>query len=396
MPGLHRSERIFATLLVPGQPTDYADGMSLLNPPLSVRGAQIIDAAGNSVRLAGVNWGGAHQDGLVPAGLDKLHRDEVARRIVGWGLNHVRLTFALDTFVNSDGSLRTGAADPARLAANPDLEGRSPWEVYQAVTESLTAAGLAVIPNCHLLASGWCCSDADNNGLWYNDTWPASTFTSTWLMVAQRFADHPLVIGYDLKNEPRPATIGGTKVTPTWGTGDTGTHPADFQVMYSDTASRMRPAEETKLFFCEGLSYAANLTQAGAHPVTGPNIVYSMHNYGFRSGQSADQYFADMDSRGGYLITKGIAPVWIGEFGLDTGTRAAMNTGWMAQFRAWAQARGAHWCWWQLSSQAVKGTEPSTGAAKAADGTREPFGLMAGQDWRGSQSEMIALLQAMT
>ena len=185
--------------------------MPLLHAPLSVRGARIVDAAGNPVRLAGVNWGGAHQDGLVPAGLDKLHRDEIARRIVNWGLNHVRLTFALGAFVNNNGSLKTGHADAARLAANPDLVGLTPWAVYQAVTESLTAAGLAVIPNCHLLYPGWCCSDTDCNGLWYNDNWPGSTFTSTWRMVAQRFAGHPLVIGYDLQNEPRPATISGPR-----------------------------------------------------------------------------------------------------------------------------------------------------------------------------------------
>ena len=77
--------------------------MPLLNAPLSVRRAQFVDAAGNPVRLAGVNWGGAHQDGLVPAGPDKLHRDEIAQRIVNWGLNHVRLTFALGTFVNNNG-----------------------------------------------------------------------------------------------------------------------------------------------------------------------------------------------------------------------------------------------------------------------------------------------------
>ena len=146
--------------------------MPLLHAPLSVRNAQIVDVAGTPVRLAGVNWGGAHQDGLVPAGLDKLHRDEIARRIAGWGLNHVRLTFALGTFVNNNGSLKTGPADPARLAANPDLAGLTPWAVYQAVTESLTAAGLAVIPNCHLLYPGWCCSDADCNGLWYHATGP--------------------------------------------------------------------------------------------------------------------------------------------------------------------------------------------------------------------------------
>jgi len=160
----------------------------------------------------------------------------------------------------------------------------------------------------------------------------------------------------------------------------------------------MRAADPAKLFFCEGLNYAADLTRAGARPVTGGNVVYSMHDYSWfhPSGQSQADYFASMDSHGGYLVTQGIAPLWIGEFGIDTGTRAAMTTGWMAQFRAWAQARGVHWSWWELSAQAVKGTEPCTNAVKAVDGTRETFGLMAGQDWLGSQSEMIALLQAMT
>jgi len=370
--------------------------MALLNPPLSVRGAQIVDAAGNPVRLAGVNWGGAHQDGLVPAGLDKLHRDEVARRIVDWGLNHVRLTFALGTFVNNNGSLKTGPADAARLAANPDLAGLTPWAVYQAVTESLTAAGLAVIPNCHLMYPGWCCSDDDCNGLWYNGNWPASTFTSTWLMVAQRFAGHPLVIGYDLKNEPRPAMISGTKVTPTWGTGDTGAHPTDIRQLYSDTASQMRAADPAKLFFCEGLKYATDLKGAKAHPVTGSNVVYSMHDYPWfhPSGQSQADYVAAMDSNGGYLVTQGIAPLWIGEFGCDTGT--VTTSDWMAHFQAWAQARSVHFCWWQLSAQAVKGTEPCTNKVKALDGAVETFGLMAGQDWLGSHSETIAILQAMT
>src|SRR5215469_6729412 len=113
--------------------------MPLLHAPLSVRGAQIVDAAGNPVRLAGVNWGGAHQDGLVPAGLDRLHRDAIAARVAGWGFNHVRLTFATGTFQNKDGSPVTTAADPARLAANPDLQGQSPWQVYQACVQALTA-----------------------------------------------------------------------------------------------------------------------------------------------------------------------------------------------------------------------------------------------------------------
>jgi hypothetical protein len=84
--------------------------MPLLKPPLSVRGVAITDSGGHPVKLAGVNWAGAHQDGLVPSMPDRLHRDVIARRIAAAGFNDVRLPFALGTIVNRDGSPRTGPA----------------------------------------------------------------------------------------------------------------------------------------------------------------------------------------------------------------------------------------------------------------------------------------------
>ena len=48
--------------------------------PLSVSGRWIIDANGNRVKLAGVNWAGAHQDAMTPGGLDYRHRHDIAAR----------------------------------------------------------------------------------------------------------------------------------------------------------------------------------------------------------------------------------------------------------------------------------------------------------------------------
>ena len=59
--------------------------------PLSANGRFIVGADGRRVRLAGVNWYGAHEDlGLVP-GLDRTHRDRLARTIALHGFNSVRL-----------------------------------------------------------------------------------------------------------------------------------------------------------------------------------------------------------------------------------------------------------------------------------------------------------------
>lgn len=370
--------------------------MPLLNPPLTVRGSSILDASGSPVRLAGVNWSGAHQDHCVPAGLDKLRRSQIIDWIA-YRFNHVRLTYALGAFVSNDGTLKTGPASPAQLAANPDLQGMSSWQVYCQVVADLTAAGVAVIPNCHLLYPGQCCSQDDCNGMWYNDSWPSSTFTNTWVMVAQQFAANPLVIGFDLKNEPRPATIGGVLVTPTWGD-QSGFATTDFRLMYSNTAARIRAAAPGKLFFCEGLSYATDLTQAGTHPVSGGDIVYSLHDYSwFHPGNLTQaQYGQAMDARGGYLQAQGTAPVWVGEFGANTDSAATLTSGWLPLFLSWAQSRGVHWCWWQMSAETVLAHEPVTNKLKTVDGDRETYGLLSGQDWCGSQDRVIKLLQQLT
>jgi hypothetical protein len=78
------------------------------------------------------------------------------------------------------------------VAANHDLRGSTPMGVYDACVRALTDEGLIVIPHCHLLTYGWCCSDTDGNGLWFNETWPADRFVSTWHDIATRYADNRL------------------------------------------------------------------------------------------------------------------------------------------------------------------------------------------------------------
>lgn len=366
----------------------------LTDLPLITSGAQILGASGQPVRLEGVNWSGAHQNGLVPAGLDKLAASEIAGRIADLGLNHVRLTFALGTFVNNDGSLKTApVADQWRLAANPAWQGSmSPWEVYQAVVAELTGAGVAVIPNCHMLYQGTCCSTADGNGLWYNANWPASTFYACWKMVVAALSPDPLVIGFDLKNEPRPATINGQVLTPSWGDGNPAT---DLRMMYADIIPQLRAAGgQGKLYIVEGPSYDTDMTQAGGHPVgTGPGTVASLHDYAWdhpgNPVPSQADYNAAMDARAGYLVTQNKIPLWIGEFGCDSGNHDSMNSGWATRFINWAGPRGVSWCWWQLSAEGVLGIEPQTNVTKFFDGDREGYGLFAGDDWRGTQQRIL-------
>jgi endoglucanase len=371
--------------------------------PLSISGRYITDAAGKRVKLAGVNWAGAHQDSMTPGGLDYRPRDAIAAQIAEWGFNHVRFPFALNTVLSAT------PVPAAGVAANPDLVGSTPWQVYKACVAALTDAGLMVIPNCHLLFQGWCCAENDGQGLWWNANWPAAKFTSTWQTVAAAFAANPLVIGYDIKNEPRQATIGGTVYKPSWGDGN---HNTDFCQMYGQVAAAIQAADRGALVFCEGLSYAADLTGCNAKLVTpgrAGTVVYAMHDYSWfhASGQSEADYITAMDAKGGFLMTKGIAPLWIGEFGTGNDSLAAVGAstahgaaspsdanlgGWFRNFLGWARQRDADWCYWMLDGTMRRGTTPVTNQLQWAEGDRSGYGLFA-QDWIGPSNP--ALLEAL-
>jgi aryl-phospho-beta-D-glucosidase BglC (GH1 family) len=357
--------------------------------PLSTSGRFIVDATGTRVRLAGVNWYGASEDMGVPVGLDVVHRNTLAGIIAELGFNCVRFPFSLWMME------QTTPVPQARLAANSDLYGYTPIMVYEACVEALANAGLIVIPNCHLLDFGWCCGDNDANGLWFNDRWPAENFTTAWQQMTGLFTSTPLVAAMDVKNEPRPATVGGRVLSPTWGTG-AGT---DFAAMYTSIGNLIHQVNPDLLIICEGLGYACDLTGVAAHPVRlnkPGKVVYSMHDYSWfhAKGQTAAQYAQAMNKAGGYILTEQIAPLWIGEFGDDVGSVANINVdpasgpgnteaGWWTNIFAWLIGADIDWCWWALNPTHGQAITPGINQQHYSWGDREPYGLLAA-DWSGA------------
>jgi endoglucanase len=346
--------------------------------PLSTSGRHIVAANGKRVRLAGVNWYGASEDFGLPVGLDRTNRSKLAELIAEQGFNCVRFPFSV-------WMIQQTARVPDRyLAANPDLHGSTPVEVYDACVKALTDQGLIVIPNCHLLDFGWCCSTTDTNGLWYNDRWPAKKFTAAWQDITKRYASNPLVAAMDIKNEPRPGTVGGRQLKPAWGTrGQT-----DFAAMYMRVGNLIHQINPHPLIICEGLNYAGDLTGVAQHPVRlnePDKVVYSMHDYswfGHPRGQSQAAYVEQMTKAGGYILTEGIAPVWLGEFGDNTSSLSSPGGGgtWWANIQAWLNEADVDWCWWALNPTHGQSSSPGTNKILNHWGAPEPFGLLT-PDW---------------
>ena len=351
--------------------------------PLSTSGRYIVDARGRRVRLAGVNWYGAHEDDGVVSGLERTGRRALAARIASLGFNSVRLPFSLWM------TEQTTPVPDEYLAANLDLSGATPMQVYDACVESLTGAGLIVIPNCHTLDAGWCCADDDEQGLWFNHRWPAGKFFAAWQDLAARCRSNPLVAGLDIMNEPRRTRAGWRVLTPTWGSRP----KTDLAAMYTAVGNLIHQASPDVLIICEGLGYAADLTGVARHPVRldrPGKVVYSLHDYSWfhPAGQPRQAYFEQMRASGGYLLDEGIAPLWIGEFGTDTrslanfGRSSSPRSVWWNNVEDWLTEHDVDWCWWPLNPTQPRGTVPVTGQHRSGWGDPEPWGLLA-PDWRG-------------
>jgi endoglucanase len=151
------------------------------NMPLSTKGKLIVDKNGDEVRLACVNWYGAHMERYVVNGLDLLPMDEIANDIANDGFNCVRLPFSLEQFF----------VDPVVSAdavmANPDLKGKTSMEIFDATIKSLAKAGLMVILNNHNSDAMWCCSLTDGNGYWHTDKYPTHKWEEALLSLTRRY-----------------------------------------------------------------------------------------------------------------------------------------------------------------------------------------------------------------
>ncbi|TGJ84064.1 hypothetical protein E0Z10_g4700 [Xylaria hypoxylon] len=259
--------------------------------PLRTKGRDIVDTTGRRFKLSSVNWYGGSDELFIPGGLDVKHRSVIAASIRTLGFNSVRLPYS-DEMVISNPHI-----DDCHLTANPDLFGQRALDIFSAVVEALTDAGIAVIMNNHITTATWCCGADPCDASWSNDhlgplcriSQSEEGWIQNWETVMERFVDNPYVIGADLRNEVRGV----------WGT----------------------------MPWVEGTESGNDLTGVRTRPVVldvPDRVVYSAHVYawsgwGSREGRYAKRSYASfiqaMRKNWAYLVEADIAPVWVGEFG---------------------------------------------------------------------------------
>jgi chitinase len=279
---------------------------------LSTSGNQIVDSAGHSVQIAGVNWFGFESSTFAPHGLWTRGYKDMMDQMVDLGFNTIRLPFSSEM-------LHTNAApNGIDFGKNPDLQGLSALQIMDKIVDYAGEIGLKIILDHHRSNAG---AGTSENGLWYNSQYTQAAWINDWKMLAGRYADDPAVIGADLHNEPYNGT---------WGGGGTN----DWALAAETAGNAIGAVNANWLIFVEGVGtyngqnywWGGNLMGVRDRPIDlalDNKLVYSAHDYPnsvyeqpwFQGADFPANLPAKFDQMWGYIYREGIAPVWIGEFG---------------------------------------------------------------------------------
>ncbi|MEU6578556.1 cellulase family glycosylhydrolase [Streptomyces sp. NPDC046805] len=356
-------------------------------PPLSTRGRYIVDAQGHRFRLKSANWDGAQgswtgsgsaadptnhhagQDSYgIPLGLDRAPLSELLADFHALGVNSIRLPFSNEMIHEA-----TPVPDAA-VAANPELRGRTPLRIYDAVVAALTRDGFAVILNDHTSTSRWCCG-IDGNERW-NSSQSTQQWADDWVFMARRYAVNSRVVGADLYNEVRRDVLDD----PNWGLGDGHDWFAASQLAADRILTEANP---DLLIVIEGINWTGLPVDGLPHdrPTLSPvrtlshalvdvhKLVYSAHFYGYtgprHSGAtgvgethdpryqdlSRDQLYQVLTDQAFFVTSEGqhyTAPVWISEFGVGANETGAAARTWFGNITDYFAEHDADFAYWPL------------------------------------------------
>ncbi|WP_459649782.1 glycoside hydrolase family 5 protein [Kitasatospora sp. Ki12] len=393
--------------------------------PLSTRGRYIVDADGNRFKLKAANWAGAqgtwegsgsaddpanNQAGQVshniPLGLDRVPMARLLADFHGLGLNSIRLPFA-NAMVHD-----TTPVPDSAVAANPQLRGRTPLQVYDAVVGALTAEGFAVILNNHTTSYRFCCG-LDGNERW-NSGQSTAQWSDDWVFMVNRYRANKRVVGADLRNEVRRDTWDD----PNWGLGDA----HDEYTAFEEAGNRILQADPDMLVVMEGINWYGIPAAVFSHgrPMLTPvrtlshtlvdsgKLVYAAHFYAYTGpantgagsgpGATNDPRYQDftpeqlaqvVDDEALFVTQAGqhfTAPVWISEFGAGgRGSTDAKEQAWLHTFTDLLAARDTDFAIWPLVGWAdAAGRPQDTWALLSYDPAGRRLGLTDPGDWRAA------------
>lgn len=209
-------------------------------PGWSTSGVEILNPGGSEFIVTGINWYGFETTAYVAHGLEYHDYTYIVNEIKQYGYNTIRIPYSnamweTDPIPNSN-----------TISACPSCKGSHSRDILARIINYAGSIGLHVILDNHRSEAG---NSNEANGLWYyvsgNNHYTEQSWLNDWVHIedwvngvaqTQGATDtvkvnlnasdgYPIVIGFDLRNEPHTPSRTPYLQGATWGTGD-GISPA--------------------------------------------------------------------------------------------------------------------------------------------------------------------------
>ena len=153
----------------------------------------------------------------------------------------------------------------------------------------------------------------------YQDQGAQDETVAIWTRIARRYKDDPIVLGYDLLNEPIPHYPKDQQFNP------------DLEPVFKKIAAGIRSVDPHHVLILGGAQWDTNFSVFGA-PFD-PNLMYQLHKYWTKT-TDASVIQPYLDFRAKYHV-----PIWCGESGENTDA-------WITGFRQTLEANNVGWAFW--------------------------------------------------
>ncbi|MBF4571582.1 cellulase family glycosylhydrolase [Herbiconiux sp. VKM Ac-1786] len=310
---------------------------------LHTSGAQIVTASNTPYVVKAAAWFGMETSNCAPHGLWSISLDAGMGQIASMGFNTIRLPF-------SNECLAQAAPNSINEQVNPGLSKLTVLQLLDRVIARANAYGLNVILDRHRPDSG------GQSELWYTGRYSEAKWIADWKALATRYKTNPAVIGVDLHNEPHGSAC--------WGCGDAS---RDWQAAATRAGNAVLAVNPKLLIVVEGVErqpdgsstwWGGGLAGVASKPVTlsvANRVVYSPHDYPStvfaQSWFQAPDYPANLpavwEKNWGFIATKKIAPVLLGEFGTKLETRSDQQ--WLAKLVDYLATKKLSFAYWSFN-----------------------------------------------
>ena len=304
---------------------------------ITTKGSQFVNEKGDSIILVGINLG----NWLVPEGymfkMDQVNSprkiDELLYELVGpdslkvfWegflnnyityedikylksiGCNHIRLPFHYKLFTDD---LYMGKRNAGFI-------------YFDRLIEWCRKEKLYVLFDMHCAPGGQTGDNIDDSyGYPYllRSESSKDLMTDVWMQIARKYKDEPIVLGYDIINEPI-ASYFEDEI-------DELNH--ELFLLYKRITKEIRVVDKDHMIFLNGSIWSGNFDVF--EEIIDDNTVYEFHKYWFDVNQEAIQTY--LDFRDKYQV-----PIYIGETGENTDQ-------WIEDFRILLDKNSVSWCFW--------------------------------------------------